>query len=64
MKVFDHKPTEVRRVHNYPKPVRNNAPAWIAFFVSLAVVMGVFANWHFRRSVPTNVTHAGTSTAG
>ena len=36
-----------RAERSYPKPVRNNAPAWLAFFVGLAVVIGVFANWRF-----------------
>ena len=35
----------------------------LRFFVSLAVVIGVFANWHFRHTEPTNVTHAVTATA-
>jgi hypothetical protein len=52
-----------RAERSYPKPVRNNTPAWLAFFVSLAVVIGVFANWHFRHTEPTNVTHAVTATA-
>ena len=51
-----------RAERSYPKPVRNSAPAWFAFFVSLAVVIGVFANWHFHTE-PTNVTHAVTATA-
>jgi len=53
-----------RAERSYPKPVRyNNAPTWLAFFVSLAVVIGVFANWHFRHTEPTNLTHAVTATA-
>jgi hypothetical protein len=53
-----------RAERSYPKPIRNNAPAWLAFFVGLAVVIGVFANWRFHPTVPTNVTHAVTATAG
>jgi hypothetical protein len=52
-----------RAERSYPKPVRNNAPAWLAFFVALAVVIGVFANWRFNPTVPTNLTHAVTATA-
>ena len=52
-----------RAERSYPKPVRNNAPAWLAFFVALAVVIGVFANWRFHSTVPTNLTHAATATA-
>ena len=52
-----------RAERSYPKPVRNNAPAWLAFFVGLAVVMGVLANWSLHRTVP-NLTHAVTANAG
>jgi hypothetical protein len=52
-----------RAERSYPKPVRNNSPAWLAFFVALAVVIGVFANWRFHPTVPTNLTHAATATA-
>ena len=41
MKVFDHRPAEVRHVHSL-KPVRNNAPAWIAGVI-LGAIIGVFA---------------------
>ena len=50
-----------RAERSYPKPVRNNAPAWLAFFVGLAVVIGVLANWH---STAPNPTHAVTANAG
>jgi hypothetical protein len=42
MKVFDRRPAEVRHVHSYPKPVRNNAPAWIAGVI-LGAIIGIFA---------------------
>ena len=42
MKVFDHRPAEVRHVHGYPKPVRNNAPAWIAGVI-VGAIIGIFA---------------------
>jgi hypothetical protein len=46
-----------RAERSYPKPVRNNTPVWLAFFVGLAVGAGVFANWAFHP------THAVTVTA-
>ena len=52
-----------RAERSYPKPVRNNAPAWIAFFLGLAVGMGVFANWRFHPTLP-NLTHPATANAG
>src|ERR1700733_6278541 len=42
MKVFDHRPAEVRHVDSYPKPVRNNAPAWIAGVI-VGAIIGIFA---------------------
>jgi hypothetical protein len=50
-----------RAERSYPKPVRNNAPIWLAFFVSLVVVISVFVNWSLH-STP-NLTHAVTATA-
>jgi hypothetical protein len=52
-----------RAERSYPKPVRNNAPTWLAFFVGLALGIGVFADWRFNSTVPTNLTHAMTATA-
>jgi hypothetical protein len=52
-----------RAERSYPKPVRNNAPAWLAFFVGLAVGMGVLANWRLHPIVP-NPTHPPTANAG
>jgi hypothetical protein len=43
MKVFDHRPTEVRHEHSYPMSVRNNTPAWIAGVVILGAIIGIFA---------------------
>ena len=50
-----------RAERSYPKPVWNNAPAWLAFFVSLVVVIGVFVNWSLHPTVQ-NLTHAVTAT--
>ena len=52
-----------RAERSYPKPVRNNGPAWLAFFVGLAVGMGVLANWRLHPTVP-NPTHPTTANAG
>ena len=52
-----------RAERSYPKPVRNNTLTWLAFFVGLAVVLGVFENWRFHPTAP-NLTHAMTATAG
>jgi len=51
------------RSYSYPKPVQNTAPVWLAFFVGVAVGMGIFANWLFHPAVPANLTHAATATA-
>jgi hypothetical protein len=52
-----------RAERSYPKPVRNNNPVWLAFFVALAVVIGVFVNWSLHPTVP-NLTHPATANAG
>jgi hypothetical protein len=52
-----------RAERSYPKPVRNNNPVWLAFFVALAVVIGVFVNWSLHPTVP-NPTHPATANAG
>ena len=57
MKVFDHRPTEVRHEHSYPMSVRNNTPAWIAGVVILGAIIGIFA-YEFGRG-----TRAGIDTA-
>ncbi len=51
-----------RAERSYPKPVRNNAPAWLAFFVGLAVVIGVFANWRLRQDGGTHQSVAPAPT--
>jgi hypothetical protein len=52
-----------RAERSYPKPVRNSTPAWLAFFVGLALGIGVFADWRFNPTVSANLTHAATATA-
>jgi len=52
-----------RAERSYPKPVRNNTRAWLAFFVGLVVGMGILADWLFHPTVPANLTHPATATA-
>ena len=52
-----------RAERSYPKPVRNNTPAWLVFIVGLVVGMGILADWLFHPTAPANLTHAATATA-
>ena len=51
-----------RAERSYPKPVQNNTPAWLAFFVGLVLGIGFFVNWSFTR-LCQQILRTSTATA-